>query len=131
MKAYNGGSISNFLKERNGIGIYVTDTYERAMAYANAQATGVVVEEVEQQAEGTIILELEVPERQWWRRSNDHPTLDKCELYFRSDDVKIVRAYVKFHKRERTLYGNRHTGYFNRQQVLSVLHEMNIPYIVM
>jgi hypothetical protein len=123
MIAYNGGSISNVIKNINKTEMFVTDTVERATRYANAQATGVVNADMNQDiAEGAIVLFVECEPR-WFNRSEDHTSLDVCEAWIK--EYRIVKATIKFHANPRTLYGRR-PNYMNAEQVVSMLRERDI-----
>lgn len=124
MKTYNGGSISNLLKNLHGNQIYVTDTAERAIRYANAQATGTVDANLRQKlAEGAVILEVEC-QPHWLRRPESHNSLDHCEDVV--TEFTITKATVRFCEYPNTLYGTRHTGYKSAQQVVEILQAQGI-----
>jgi phosphotransacetylase len=127
MKTYNGGSISNWLKKRNEKTIWVTDTFERAARYANAQATGVVCEnETSTLAEGAVVFEVETSVR-FTRRNENHGTLDVCEA--ETNSFEIIRATVRFNAYWNTLYGTRQTGYLTQQQVIDLLRADGIEVV--
>lgn len=124
MKTYNGGSISNLLKNINNNSMYVTDTPNNAIRYANAQATGVVSAEYGPQAANTVLLEVECKPN-FLRRSSDHHTLDVCESFVR--DAVVTKATIKFDDYGNTLYGNRHSGGYKRaDEVVSLLESRGI-----
>ena len=125
MKTYNGGSISNVIKNINLGEIYVTDCAERAIRYANAQATEEVNPAMDQElAENGIILEIEVENEPNWLRRTNGGSLDSCEAVVRQ--FVITKATVRFLSNERTVYGTRWTGYKNSQQVVEFLQTRGI-----
>lgn len=104
MITYNGGSISNVLRKIDSGTIFVTDTRERAVRYANAQATGVVSPSLTQElAEGGVILSIECSPT-FIRRPDSHTTLDVCEAI--TNEFRVVAVEVRPHAYP-TLYGDR------------------------
>jgi len=125
---YNGGSISNVLRHIGTNEIFVTDTFERAARYANAQTSGTVDPDATELMNG-VILEIEpTSEVQWHRRPENHPTLDICEAWLSNFVIKT--AYIKFDENTNTLYGYRqYGGYKNREQVIAFLESRDIKVI--
>lgn len=119
MIGYNGGSISNTLialaQERRWL--YITDTVERAIRYANAQATGVVSLNCPVLAEGGIVLEVECADVNFITRVSP-VSLDECEAVI--DEYRIVGATVRFCAYDNTIYG-RAGQRLNRKQVIEFL----------
>lgn len=73
-------------------GLYVTDTIENAMQYANAQVSG-IVEICNSIKECAAIVCLETNDKiNWHRRSDQHNTLDKSEASI--DTWNIVSIIV-------------------------------------
>ena len=128
MITYNGGRIGNLIKHIDRKDIYVTDTFARATRYANAQAGEVVSLSLDQeQAEGTAILEVEC-NVQFRRRPESHQSLDHAEAVARR--FKVKSATLRFRSNEKTVYGSRHTGYMNREQVVDFLNARGIQVII-
>jgi hypothetical protein len=97
MLVYHGAAIGNLLRESFGdVELYVTDTPERAVRYANAQATWEVNPAMDQDlANGAAVLEIEVSESPSWSyRSENHLSLEQCEATVR--EYAIKRIYVRF-----------------------------------
>jgi hypothetical protein len=58
----------------------VTDTFERAARYANAQATETVRSDAFELGEGAAVIELRAADDvKWHFRPENHNTLDQCE----------------------------------------------------
>lgn len=74
--------------------LYVTDTFERAARYANAQATRTVSAEYQELQHGAVVVVIDTDEAVQWRtRDASHPTLDTCESTIRAGRiVDIVRS---------------------------------------
>ena len=125
MITYNGGSLNNLVKylgSKNAL--YVTDTAARATRYANAQATGEVNADLDQElAPGAVIIEI-TTEVNFLRRDNDHSSLDTCEAV--AKQYQIIKATVCPPTYSNTLYGNRHTGYKSFEQVVELLKDNGI-----
>ena len=125
MIVYNGGNITNLIKNIGEQKIFITDTMARAIRYANAQATGEVNPDMDQEmVEDTVVLEIEVNEVDWLRRPEDHPSLDICEAQIK--DFKIKKAIIRFCDDDITRYGTYHTGYKSREQVIEILESNGI-----
>lgn len=78
----------------NIIGLFVTDTSERAQLYADAQATR-EVRTAPRYAAGSAVATLRsAKDVQWMRRGDDHSTLDKCEAVIKTWDVVEVVCYT-------------------------------------
>ena len=96
MIVYHGTIISNLQKLLSGVsqeypGLYVTDTYDRAKRYANAQAEGIVNPAFNSLKPGAVLVELETEESiAWRRRPDDHDTLDQCEDTITTWNVKRI-----------------------------------------
>jgi hypothetical protein len=124
MQTFNGGSVTNLLKNINNDSIYITDTFQRAVRYANAQATGTVNPDMNQElAENAMVLEIEASPH-WKRRPDKHTSLDTCEDVVKS--FSIIKATIRFAEYENTLYGTRQTGYKNREEVIEFLYQQRI-----
>lgn len=128
MIAYNGGIIDKFLIMQLGkyrpTGIFVTDTMQRATRYANAQATGEVSLDLnQQQEEGTVILHIEC-EPDFIRRPESHLSLDHCEDWIK--DYQIVKATIRFDSNKNTRYGQRWIGYKTEDEVIEFFKSKNI-----
>ena len=126
MKTFNGGSITNVIKNLSSNNeIWITDTAARATRYANAQATGEVNADLNQeQAENTIILIVEANPGYWTHRDDKHNSLDASESCVR--DYEIVKVIIRFKSYKNTLYGTRQTGYKTEQQVVEILKAAGI-----
>jgi len=71
--------------------LFVTDTPERAARYANAQATGMVKVDVFELGVGAAIIELETSEEiKWYRRSENHSSLDQCEATIETFEIVSI-----------------------------------------
>ena len=98
MIVYHGSTTSKYNSVLDGDfsksfpGLYVTDTFERAAIYANAQATGIVDENAIVLLPHAVVIEIEVESVRWFRRSVSHRTLDKCEA------IIVFGCVVKVHK---------------------------------
>jgi hypothetical protein len=69
----------DFASHRSGC-LYVTDTFEQAARYANSRATQVVTLHALPLSRCAVVFTLEVDQSvRWYRRPEDHPTLDQCE----------------------------------------------------
>ena len=122
MITYNGGSVSNLINNLGEATIYVTDMYQRAVRYANAQATGTVNTNMHQElAENAVVLEIEANPK-WLRRDENHSSLDVCEACV--SDYRIIKAAIRFGQRN-TLYGRR-GNYKDREQIVNLLLARNI-----
>ena len=72
------------------MGLYVTDTPQRAQRYADAQTSREVSADIRALPD-SVIVELHTPEEiTWSRRPEDHPTLDKAEAAIKSWDIANV-----------------------------------------
>jgi hypothetical protein len=89
-------------KSKHFPGLYVTDTFARALRYACARATGVVDEDVTALAEGAAVVELATDEPIRWSRRPNTQSLDKCETTIQN--WKVVRIYLRPPKYENVLY---------------------------
>ena len=94
MKIYHGSCIwkaESLFAPREGL--YVTDTYKRALLYANAQSGSVVGDA--NFTSGAVIFELETNEDVvWLRRKESHNTLDKCEALINNWHVIKITLYT-------------------------------------
>jgi len=64
---------------KNGLGLFVTDTFERAACYANTQASREVTQQALPLHPCAVVVEIEVGDVKWLRRTANHGTLDTCE----------------------------------------------------
>ena len=105
MVGYNGGSVSNLVKNFNKAGsMYVTDTAARATRYANAQATERVSLEFGEQAPSTVILTVEAEDINFHRRPGHTASLDECEGWLRAGQYRITAARIRFSSYWNTVY---------------------------
>ena len=126
---YNGGAISKVLININSDEIFVTDTFEHAARYANAQTSGTVDPDATELKSG-VVLEIEpTSELVWHKRPENHSTLDVCESWLLDNAFVIKAAYIKFTEYKNTVYGNQQTGYKNKEQVIAFLESKNIKVI--
>ena len=75
-------------------GLNVTDSFERAATYANAQASWYVDPNATVLVhKSSVVVEIEIDELpRWQRRPESHNTLDKCEAIIKRG--KIVKIYT-------------------------------------
>ena len=104
MTTYHGLSVHKLKKfvAANGVsqrfgGLYVTDTFKRAMQYANAQATRCVPDAPTTALEElAVVVKLAVPDCKWRRRSESHHTLDKCEVSVENWNIEAIYIHKVF-----------------------------------
>ncbi|GGR67142.1 hypothetical protein GCM10008959_31650 [Deinococcus seoulensis] len=107
MDAYHGCAVWNAVglvtaietrqPHLKGLKFDATDTAARATRYANAQATGEVDLSLTQNlATYGAVIELDVPEREWFSRGEHYAgTLDAVERPFSITEARVVRVTVK------------------------------------
>jgi hypothetical protein len=99
MKVFHGTQYYKIHNIFNGqsldfLGLYVTDTADRAQLYADAGATGEVSTSL-RFAPGAAVVELETDEPvNWIRRSETHSSLDKCEATIKTWSIVRVTVYI-------------------------------------
>lgn len=87
---------SDFTKAPGGhwTGLDVTDTFERARDYANAQASGEVRRGTTELVERAVVIALETDDEvRWSRRPTNHHTLDTCESTIQHG--RVVELWVR------------------------------------
>ena len=126
MEAKHGTSVTNLIKLllAQPEQLYVTDSRDHALRYANAQATGVVSADYGEQQQNSVILSISCDDAKWINRGESHNTLDATEAIVTS--WKIESAIVRFSDYPNTLYGTRHTDYMDRNSVLEFLLQNGI-----
>jgi hypothetical protein len=83
-----------FGKSNSWLGLWITDTPERAQLYADAQASEIVSTEL-RFFEDSAVAELETTEVKWYHRSEDHSSLDKCEATIEAWKVRRVTVRMR------------------------------------
>jgi hypothetical protein len=77
-------------------GLCVTDTLQRAARYANARATGRVDKAVTRLMPHAAVVVIETTEEpRWWRRPEDHPSLDQAEWVVYGDTARVVAVLCR------------------------------------
>ena len=129
MKVYHGTRLDGLRtlmagQSQSFPGLYVTDTPGRALRYANAQATGVVDPDATELAEGAAVVELEAEISKWWRRPEDHPTLDKCETVIQSWTVR--RICLRRHEYPNTMISVGYRQYVKEDAYLASIADTGV-----
>ena len=104
MRVYHGckiGDIQNLVTgtSKRFPGLFVTDTFERALNYASSKASG-TVKHYSEFAEGAVVAELETSESVNWLRRESPSSLDECETTITA--WQVTKLFIRPHQYENT-----------------------------